>query len=85
MSLGGAPAPVVAGMTGEQQFFVSYAQAWRGKQRDESMRQQIITDGHSPDRYRAFTVRNLDPWYDAFAVKPGQTLYLEPNQRVRVW
>ena len=85
MSLGGKPAPVVSGMTGEQQFFVAYAQAWRGKQRDEALRQQIITDGHSPDRYRAFTVRNLDPWYEAFGVKPGQVLYLSPDQRVRVW
>jgi predicted metalloendopeptidase len=49
------------------------------------MRQQIITDGHAPDQYRALTVRNLDAWYEAFGVKPGDKLYLSPEQRVRIW
>ena len=53
--------------------------------RDEALRQQIITDGHAPDMYRVATVRNLDPWYPAFDVKPGQKLYLDPKDRVRVW
>jgi putative endopeptidase len=84
-SLGGQPAPVVQGLTGEQQFFIAFAQTWRGKQRDPSLRQQLITDGHAPEKYRASTVRNIDAWYEAFDVKPGQALYLEPSARVRVW
>ncbi|HTV19743.1 MAG TPA: M13 family metallopeptidase, partial [Polyangiaceae bacterium] len=62
-SLGGQPAPEVQGFTGEQQFFIAYAQTWRGKDREPSLRQQIITDGHAPEAYRAATVRNLDAWY----------------------
>jgi predicted metalloendopeptidase len=84
-SLEGKPAPVVDGLTGDQQFFLSFAQAWRGKAREPALRQQLLGDGHSPGRYRALTVRNLDAWYDAFDVKPGQALYLAPEQRVRVW
>jgi putative endopeptidase len=84
-SLGGQPAPVVDGFSGEQQFFIAYAQIWRGKRREQMLRQQIITDGHAPERYRAATVRNLDAWYAAFDVEPGQALYLEPRERVRVW
>ena len=57
----------------------------RSKIRDAALRQRLLTDGHAPPRYRALTVRNLDPWYEAFSVKPGQTLYLEPAQRVRIW
>ena len=53
--------------------------------REGSLRQQLITDGHAPSQYRALTVRNLDAWYEAFGVKPGQALYLEPSARVRVW
>ncbi len=66
-------------------FFLAYAQSWRGKTREAALRQQIITDGHAPGQYRALTVRNLDAWYAAFDVKPGQTLYLAPAARVRVW
>jgi putative endopeptidase len=84
-SLRGRPAPRVQGFTGDQQFFISFAQAWRGKAREPALRNQILTDGHSPGRYRASTVRNLDPWYAAFSVKPGQQLYLAPADRVRVW
>jgi putative endopeptidase len=84
-SLGGAPAPEVDGLGGEQQFFIAYAQAWRGKQREPTLRQQLIVDGHAPQEYRAATVRNIDAWYGAFGVTPGQKLYLEPSQRVRVW
>jgi len=69
----------------DQNFFVSYAQSWRIKMREELERQQVVTDGHAPDEYRADTVRNLDPWYGAFDVKPGQRLYLAPSDRVRVW
>jgi predicted metalloendopeptidase len=84
-SLQGKPAPVVQGLTGEQQFFVAFGQAWRNKAREKALRQQVVTDGHAPAQYRAATVRNIDAWYEAFGVKPGQTLYLEPKDRVRVW
>jgi predicted metalloendopeptidase len=85
ISLGGQPAPVVAGLSGDQQFFIAFAQAWRAKVREAALRQQVVTDGHAPDEFRADTVRNLDPWYAAFDVKPGQKLHLEPAERVRVW
>src|SRR5690606_22280880 len=75
-SLGGKPAPVIDGLSGDQRFFLAYAQAWRSKTRDEALRAQVIGDGHSPGRYRAQTVRNIDAWYDAFEVQPGQDLYL---------
>jgi putative endopeptidase len=84
-SLGGKPAPVVDGLTGDQQFFLAYAQAWCSYARPESLRQNLISDGHAPGRYRALTVRNLDPWYEAFPVKPADALYLKPEERVRVW
>jgi putative endopeptidase len=73
------------GFTGEQLFFISFAQSWRSKVRDRALRAQIATDGHSPARYRAFTVRNLDSWYAAFDVTRGQALYLPPKDRVQVW
>jgi putative endopeptidase len=84
-SLGGKPAPVIDGKTGEQRFFISFAQAWRQKTRDKALRSQIATDGHAPARFRAQTVRNLDGWYPAFDVKPGDALYLPPEKRVKVW
>ena len=84
-SLGGKEAPAVQGLTGDQQFFLSFAQSWREKIREPALRQNVLTDSHAPDEYRADTVRNLDPWYEAFAVKPGQALFLGPKDRVRVW
>jgi putative endopeptidase len=84
-SLGGKPAPSSEGFSGEQQFFLSFGQVWRSKSREPALRQQIITDGHAPAEYRADTARNLDAWYSAFDVKPGEALYLGPNDRVRVW
>ncbi len=84
-SLGGKQAPAVQGFTGDQQFFISFAQGWRGKLREPTMRNRILTDGHAPYEYRASTVRNLDEWYAAFGVKPGDKLYLSPADRVRVW
>jgi len=84
-SLGGAEAPTVAGWTGDQQFFISFAEAWRSKMREASLRGRIRTDGHAPPQYRALTVRNLDPWYAAFGVQPNDTLYLTPDLRVRIW
>jgi predicted metalloendopeptidase len=84
-SLGGKPAPMVAGLTGDQQFFIAFGQSWRGKLREPSVRLQILGDSHAPNEYRTATVRNLDPWYAAFDVKPGQAMYLAPAERVRVW
>ena len=85
VSLGGKPAPVIDGFTGDQRFFIAYAQAWANKAREEAVRSRIATDGHSPAPYRALTVRNLDAWYDAFGVKSGDKLYLAPEKRVHVW
>ena len=85
LSLQGKPDRVMDGFTGDQRFFISYAQSWRSKTREAELRRRIATDGHAPDEYRADTVRNLDGWYDAFSVMPGQKLYLAPSDRVRVW
>lgn len=85
LSLGGKPDAVKDGLTGDQRFFISFGQSWRSKVRDAELRKEIATDGHAPEQYRADTVRNLDGWYDAFAVKPSQKLYLAPDKRVRVW
>src|SRR6185295_17371458 len=85
LSIKGAPAAKSSQFTGEQLFFISYAQSWRSKYREPALRQRIITDGHAPGQYRAATVRNLDAWYGAFDVKQGQTLYLAPADRVRIW
>jgi putative endopeptidase len=85
LSLHGKPAPVVQGMSGDQQFFVSFAQSWRGKSREPAMRNRILTDGHAPAEYRASTVRNIDVWYRAFGAKRGERLYLAPADRVRIW
>jgi putative endopeptidase len=77
--------PTVDGFTPDQRFFIGFGQAWRGKERPEALRAQVLTDGHAPGRYRADTVRNVDAWYAAFDVKPGVDLYLAPDARVRVW
>jgi predicted metalloendopeptidase len=71
--------------SGDQLFFIAFSQGWRSKSREAQTRQQILTDGHAPAQYRALTVRNIDAWYGAFAVKPGQSLYLAPPDRVKVW
>ena len=85
LALNGTPAAVVDGLSGDQQFFLSFAQSWRDKSREPALRQRVITDGHAPDEYRADTVRNLDPWYSAYEVKPGQRLYRSPADRVHFW
>jgi len=78
--------PVIDGYTGDQRFFIAYAQAWQGKRREGALRQQLLSDPHSPDQYRVDgIVRNFDPWYKAFNVQPGDKLYLPPEQRVHVW
>jgi putative endopeptidase len=69
----------------DREFFIGFARAWRSKARQEALRAQIATDGHAPESFRIATVRNLDAWYDAFDVKPGQSLYLAPEARVRIW
>ncbi|WP_294121806.1 M13 family metallopeptidase [Sphingomonas sp.] len=84
-SLGGRQAPVIDGFTGDQRFFIAYAQGWASKMREATMRGRIATDGHSPGQWRALTVRNIDAWYTAFDVKPGDKLYLAPEKRVKVW
>jgi putative endopeptidase len=84
MSLGGKPAPVIDGFTGDQRFFLGYGQIWRAKYRDQLMQQLITADPHSPAPLRPLTVRNFDPWYKAFNVRDGK-LYLPPEQRVRIW
>ena len=84
-SLDGKPAPVIAGMTGAQRFFLAYAQSRRAKIRDAALRQQVITDGHAPGRWRAQTVRNVDDWYAAFPAKAGEALFLPPKDRVKIW
>lgn len=84
-SLGGKEAPVIDGLTGDQRFFLAYAQAWRSKMRDAALRQRVLTDGHSPGRWRAQTVRNIDAWYEAWGAKPGEQLYLAPADRVKIW
>jgi putative endopeptidase len=85
LALQGKALPVVDGLTGDQRFFLAFAQSWRHKVRDAALRQQIVVDGHAPARERAQTVRNLDPWYEAYDVKPGEKLYLAPTDRVRIW
>ena len=86
LSLHGKPAPVIDGLTGDQRFFLSFGQIWKNKYRDEALLTQIKTNPHSPAMYRANgPVRNFDPWYQAFDVKPGDALYLPPEQRVRIW
>jgi len=82
---GDKPAPSAGGFTGDQRFFLAFAQVWRSKQRPEALRSLLMTDGHAPGGYRADTVRNIDEWYAAFDVKPGQKLYLAPGERVRAW
>jgi putative endopeptidase len=84
-SLGGKEAPVIDGLSGDQRFFIAYGQSWREKRREASLRARVATDVHAPAGFRAQTVRNMDAWYAAFEVKPGQKLYLAPEKRVKVW
>ena len=85
-SLNGKPAPVLDGYTADQRFFLAFAQVWRAKYRDSQMRQQILSNPHSPPHFRVDgPTRNIDEWYTAFDVKPGDKMYLPPEQRVRLW
>jgi putative endopeptidase len=84
-SLNGREAPVIDGFTGDQRFYLGWAQVWRRNYREANLRQRLLTDPHSPSEQRVAMVRNLDPWYAAYSVQPGTALYLSPAQRVRVW
>jgi putative endopeptidase len=86
LSLGGKPAPVLDGVTGEQRVLLGWAQVWRGKYRDDALRQQVASDPHSPVMLRVNgVVRNVDAWYTAFGVQAGEGLFLRPEARVRIW
>jgi putative endopeptidase len=84
-ALNGSNAPEENGFSGDQQYFIAYAQSRRSKMRDAELRKRVMTDEHSPSEYRTDAVRNVDAWYDAFQVHEGQKLYLSPNDRVRIW
>ena len=85
-SLHGQPAPVLDGMSGDQRVLLGWAQAWRGKLREDAIRRQVVSDPHSPRVFRVNgVVRNIDAWYDVFGVKPGEKLYVAPTDRVRIW
>lgn len=84
-SLGGKEAPAIDGVTADQRFFLGWAQVWRRNYREANLRNRLITDPHSPSQQRAWVVRNLDKWYDAFQPKAGDKLFLKPEDRVRIW
>jgi putative endopeptidase len=85
-SLQGKPAPVIDGFTGDQRVFLGWAQAWRGKVTDDFVRKQVVSDPHSPRQFRVNgVVHNVDAWYVAFGVKPGEKLYVAPKKRVKIW
>jgi len=86
LSLKGQPAPVIDGLTGDQRVFLGWAQVWRAKYRDDLMKQILVSDPHSPPMARVdLPVRNIDAFYEAFGVKPGDPMYVPPEQRVRIW
>ena len=84
-SLGGKPAPVIDGTTGDQRFFLGWAQVWRRNYREANLRQRLVTDPHAPSQYRADIVRNFDAWYDAFKPAPGGKISLPAKDRVKIW
>ena len=86
ISLRGQPAPVLGGLSGDQRFFLAYAQVWRSKYRDGALRELVMSDVHSPDEFRVNgPLPNIDDWYAAFNVQPGDKLYIKPEKRVRIW
>jgi putative endopeptidase len=86
ISLKGRPAPVIDGLTGDQRFFLAYAQVWREKYRDGALREMVISNEHSPSQFRVNgPLPNIDDWYQAFDVQPGDKLYIKPQERVRIW
>lgn len=85
-ALGGRQAPLLDGLSGDQRFFLAFAQVWRAKQRESAARNQVATDPHSPPRFRVLgPLRNVAAWYQAFGVKPGDAMYLPEGQRARIW
>ena len=85
MSLKGKTDVVIHGLTGEQRFYLAFAQRWRKTQNEGALRRQIKADIHSPGEYRSDTVRNVEAWYKAYDVIPGDKLYLKPEDRVGIW
>jgi putative endopeptidase len=85
ISLGGKPAPVIDGLSGDQRFFLGWAQIWRRLYRDQELANRLVTDPHSPSEFRTSVVRNLDAWYDAYKPRPSDALYLTPDKRVKIW
>jgi putative endopeptidase len=85
LSLGGKPAPLLEGYTGEQRFFLGFGQIWRNKYREASLQRTLTTDPHTPGHFRPYVVRNLDAWYAAFQPKPSEKMVLAPADRVRIW
>ena len=86
LSLNGAEAPVIDGFTGDQRFFMAFAQTWRGKMRDDALRAIMLTDPHSPPGARgSIPERHMDAWYEAFGVKEGEKGFIKPEERVRIW
>ena len=86
LALNGQPAPDIDGVTGDQRFYLGWAQVWRALTRDEALRNQVMTNPHSPEQYRCNgVVRNMDEWYAAFNVQQGDALYLAPEARVHIW
>ena len=84
-TLNGQEAPVIDGFTGDQRFYLGWAQVWRRNYREANLRTRLVTDPHAPSTQRTWITRNFDSWYNAFNVQPGQKLYLTPEQRVRIW
>ena len=85
LSLAGKEGETIDGYTPMQRLFLGFAQIWRAKFREPAYRNYVVTAVHSPGEFRAATARNIDAWYEAFDVKPGQARYLAPGQRVEIW
>jgi putative endopeptidase len=86
MSLDGKTAPVIDGLSGDQRFFMGYAQVWRSKSREDALRAQLLSDPHSPGEFRVNgIVGNVDVFYQAFDVKEGDAMFLKPEDRVKIW
>ena len=86
MALAGKMAPVLDGLTGDQRFFMGWAQVWRGKDREDALRQQVLTNVHAPSNVRGNgPLGDIPEFYSAFNVKPGDKLFIPPDQRVKIW
>jgi predicted metalloendopeptidase len=85
LSLKGKTDTVINGLSGDQRFFLAFAQRWRNILNEAALSRQITSDIHAPGEYRSDTVRNLDAWYEAYDIAPADKLYLKPEDRVRIW